>query len=84
MESSQDSRRWLAPLLSVALTVLAGYVLSSGPVLAVGFWLRDKTGWEGFYAVVWLYYPLLILAHNTPAEAYFLWWTELLGTSFPG
>jgi hypothetical protein len=84
VETEQDRGRWLATLLSVALIVLTIYVLSSGPVLAVAFWLRDKTGWESFYAVMWVYYPLLILAHNTPAESYFLWWTDLLGTSFPG
>jgi len=52
--------------------------------MAIAFWLRDKTGWDSFYLAMWLYYPLLILAHNTPAEGYFLWWTDLFGTCFPG
>jgi hypothetical protein len=80
----QDRGRALTRLLVVAWAALASYVVSSGPVLAAGFWLQDKTDCDYFYAVIWIYYPLLRLAHNTAAEAYFLWWTELFGTSFPG
>lgn len=35
------------------------YVLSSGPVLGFSLWLRDVTGWDGFYAAVLPYLPLL-------------------------
>jgi hypothetical protein len=72
---------WLVILM---LAAVLGYVPSSGPVLAVAFWLRDQTGIDGFYAVMWLYYPLLILGRDSPLEAYWLWWTSLFGTAFPG
>jgi hypothetical protein len=61
----------LVTVTSVILIALATYVLSSGPVLAAAFWLRDRTGWDGFYAVMWLYFPLLVAGHNTPVEAWF-------------
>jgi hypothetical protein len=32
----------------------------SGPVLATAFWLRELTDWVGFYAAMWLYYPLIV------------------------
>ena len=71
-------------LLTAVVIGLIAYVPSSGPVLAIAFWLRDQTGWDGFYAVMWLYYPVLVFVHGTPLEAYLLWWVKLLGTSFPG
>ena len=83
MKDDTGKRRGVA-IAVVVIVLLAIYSLSSGPVVAIGFWLRDMTGWDGFYAVMWLYYPLLMAAHGTPAEAWFLWWVELLGTSFPG
>jgi hypothetical protein len=74
----------LATVTCVILIALAAYGLSSGPVLAAAFWLRDRTGWDRFYGVMWLYAPLRIAAHGTPAEAWFLFWTDMLGTGFPG
>lgn len=74
------SARWTA----AALVVVAAYVLSSGPVIAAGFWLRDVTKWEGFYAVMWLYYPLLAFGHVQPVDAYISWWVKLFGTVGPG
>jgi hypothetical protein len=71
-------------LLAGGLICLAGYVPSSGPVLASAFWLREATGWDGFYSVMLLYYPLLIWGHGTPIDAYIEWWVELLGTVGPG
>ena len=46
------------------------YVLSSGPVLASAFWLREATGWDAFYAVMYLYIPLFYLGHDSPIGAY--------------
>ncbi len=73
-------RRWslLAPF------VVAAYVFSSGPVIAAGFWLRQVTRWEGFYAVMWLYYPLLSFGPNSLPFRYVGWWVELFGTVGPG
>ncbi len=69
----------------VILLAVIGYVLSSGPVMAVGFWLREATGWDGFYAVMWLYAPLLLLGHNNPVMYYIEWWVvDVFGTVGPG
>jgi len=66
----------------VVFTVL--YVLSSGPVLAIGFWLREKTNWDGFYSVMWIYAPLLMWGHWEPLETYVGWWCKLFNTVGPG
>jgi hypothetical protein len=60
-------------LLIGGLIGLVGYVPSSGPVLAIAFWLRAATGWDGFYSVMFLYYPLLVLGHGNPIDAYIEW-----------
>ena len=72
---------WAGSLL-LALPVL--YVLSSGPVLATAFWLREATGWDGWYAVMYLYYPLLVIPRNNPIDSYIEFWVELFGTVGPG
>jgi hypothetical protein len=66
----------------VVLTVI--YVLSSGPVLASGFWLRERTGWDGFYSVIWVYAPLLMWGHWQPLDMYISWWCNVLHTVGPG
>lgn len=68
----------------VTLVVGVVYVLSSGPVIATGFWLREATDWDGFYAVMWLYAPLLICGTGGPMIGYIEWWVELFGTVGPG
>jgi hypothetical protein len=60
------------------------YVLSSGPVLATAFWLRETTGWDGFYGVMYLYYPLLVRRPGPLLDAYIEWWVRLFGTVGPG
>ena len=61
------------------------YVLSSGPVLGLGLWLRDVTDWDGFYAVMFLYLPLLELADGSPFAAYIDFWVgAVFDSSFPG
>ena len=69
--------------LAVAVLLIA-YVLSSGPVLAGGCWLREHTHWDGWYAVFWLYYPLLAFGRASPLAAYIEWWFELFDTVGPG
>lgn len=80
---AQSSRltRWLA----IFVCCVVVYVLSSGPVLGLAFWLREATGWDGFYAVLWLYYPLLALGHGSPLMKYVEWWVvDVFHTVGPG
>ena len=71
--------------LSFLLFRFPMYVLSSGPVLGLGLWLRDVTGWDGFYAVMVPYYPLLELGDGTPLGTSIGWWVGgVFDSSFPG
>lgn len=81
-ESKHSTRftRWTIVLLACPIV----YVLSSGPVMAIAFWLREATGWDGFYAVLFVYYPLFMLGPDNPMGEYIEWWVELLGTVGPG
>jgi hypothetical protein len=72
---------WLAAAL---LLFAIAYVPSSGPVLAAAFWLREATGWDGFYAAIWLYFPLFAFGRFPPLDAYIEWWVEFFGTVGPG
>lgn len=79
------SSRGIGRLLIAAFVLfVAGYVPSSGPVLATAFWLREATGWDGFYAVIWFYFPLFVFGRWEPLDAYIEWWVELFGTVGPG
>lgn len=70
--------------LRVAVLLLAaGYVPSSGPVLATAFWLRERTGRDEFYAAMWPYLPLLRPA-GSPVKDYIEWWVIRFGTVGPG
>jgi hypothetical protein len=87
-ESAREERtgrgsRATAWLVAIGVLLVA-YVLSAGPVLAVGCWLRDATDWDGFYAVFLLYLPLRPLADIDFCEAYLIWWMHLFGTMPPG
>ncbi|QDT53393.1 hypothetical protein Pan44_14100 [Caulifigura coniformis] len=67
-------RRFLRHLITTAMFLVV-YALSSGPMLGLAFWLRERTGIDQFYAVMWMYYPLLAYR---PAfsllEPYVEWW----------
>jgi hypothetical protein len=76
-------RHRLTWLLAAILLPFA-YVLSSGPVLATAFWLREATHWDGFYATMWLYYPLLLFGPDSLIASYIEWWSKLFGTVGPG
>lgn len=84
--SKPTNRRWRisAPLAAVVAPI--AYVLSSGPVLATAFWLREWTNCEGFYAALWLYYPVLWLGGHPggPIDEYIGWWCRLLDVRGPG
>ncbi len=84
MNSERDRGGCVAWLLLGGLLGLVAYVPSSGPVLAAAFWLREATGWGGFYSVMFLYYPLLIWGPDSLIHKYIEWWVELFGTVGPG
>ncbi len=88
MSDEQERRGCLTWLATGGLIGLIGYVPSSGPVLAAAFWLREATGWDGFYGVMYLYYPLLAGLRGTAAyewlDRWITWWVELFGTVGPG
>ena len=42
-----DSRLGRWSVVAIVLGIV--YVLSSGPVMAAGFWLREATGWDGLH-----------------------------------
>jgi len=73
-------RRVLTPFLVAAI-----YILSSGPVLGIAFRMREATHWDGFYWVIWVYYPLLLRGHNGLVSKYIDWWvTSVFDTVGPG
>lgn len=84
MNEGHGQRGCSSCLVSSLVACVALYVPSSGPVLATAFWLREATGWNGFYAVMLLYYPLLWLPHDNPIVRYIEWWVELFDTVGPG
>jgi hypothetical protein len=78
---------WLGRAVKIALLASAAYVLSSGPILATAFWLREATDWDGFYLAIWLYYPVFLMGALNPdglVSQYIEWWVELFGTVGPG
>ncbi|MBA2114821.1 hypothetical protein HOV93_19880 [Planctomycetes bacterium FF15] len=82
--SYQHATSWLKWTVLV-LAVPAVYVLSSGPVIGLAFWLREATGWDGFYHVMWFYLPILMLGHENPLAYYIEWWViEVFDTVGPG
>lgn len=53
--------------------------------LATTFWLREATGSEAFYAVMYLYYPIVAMGHGNPIDAYIEWWVvNVFDTVGPG
>ncbi|MBM4076298.1 MAG: hypothetical protein FJ267_11745 [Planctomycetes bacterium] len=76
----------MASYPSRVILVIAGllliYVLSSGPVLATAFMLREATGDNRFYAVMWFYFPIFLMPRFLWG-GYISWWVELFGTVGP-
>lgn len=61
------------------------YLLSSGPVIALSFWLRETLGWDGFYYSMYLYYPLFFLGRDSFFYTYLEWWVvDVFRTVGPG
>ncbi len=72
-----------AILLSLTLPFL--YILSSGPMIGLGCWLREATRWDGFYGVLYVYYPLLMFGHDHFMMHYIEWWVvDVFHTVGPG
>lgn len=87
----EHATRETSPLVRVAtwtmgvlLSLTALYVLSSGPVLATAFVLREATGWDGWYLAMYLYFPLLILKKPNVFDSYIEFWVGLFGAPGPG
>jgi len=67
------------------LSILVIYVLSSGPMLGLAFRLREATGRDEFYAVLFVYYPLFALGRDNPIDSYVEWWVvDVFQTVGPG
>ena len=78
-------RTSLSRVIHAIVLLLVLYVLSSGPVLGLGLWLRQATHRDGFYAVMFLYYPLLVMGDGNPVGAYIEWWVvDVFDTVGPG
>ena len=90
MDDPKGNRsRWNSRLNAVAINVAGGlvlYGLSCGPVLGAAFWLREATHNDMFYAVMWLYYPLLVTLGRFPLVHWYIeWWVaDVFGTVGPG
>ena len=76
----------LRDLSEVCATLTAFFpnALSSGPVLAAAFWLREATGRDEFYAALYLYFPLVAPKPGPALDTYIEWWCKLFGTVGPG
>ena len=84
-ESTHHRWRFRSHLVNTALALLI-YVLSSGPMLGLCFWLRERTGVDQFYAVMWLYFPLLKFEQvRWTIGKYIEWWVvDVFHTVGPG
>ncbi len=83
--AERPSGRWSVGHVSSALVLTAiAYVLSSGPMLALAFKLREWTGRDEFYLAMWVYLPLIVGGHGTVFGAYIDWWCGLLKAVGPG
>lgn len=79
----KPSRTSSALLIVLAAPLL--YLLSSGPVIGLGCWLRETTRWDGWYGVFYLYYPLFVFGRDSLIERYIEWWVvSVFHTVGPG
>jgi hypothetical protein len=68
---------------TVLLGCLSLYYLSSGPILATAFLLREVTGRDEFHGAMWIFAPLFLLPRPI-WDPYIEWWVELFRTVGPG
>lgn len=74
--NSPDSKsNWLNRMAWYVVTGLVVYVLSSGPMIGLAYWLGVVTHNGSWYAIVWIYYPLLLWESDAnPVMWYVEWW----------
>mgnify|MGYP001137166515 CR=1 FL=1 len=84
MQASRHPWHFVYWTMLVLVVGLMAYVASSGPVLAVSFWLREAPRWDGWYATMLFYYPLIALGHGNPIDAYVDFCLRAIGTVGPG
>ena len=65
-------KKWCLILASA----LAIYILTSGPIIATAFRLRELTGRNGYYDVIYAYVPLMALG-GQPFQAIIRWWLTM-------
>ncbi len=83
-EPQSGCRRVLNAALH-GIVAAAMYVLSSGPILGLAFWLREATGVDQFYFALWLYAPLFLFKHDQWVMRYVEWWVvDVFHTVGPG
>ncbi len=81
----RPSGRWSAGHVCTALVLTVfGYVLSSGPVLALAFKLWQWTGVNEFLLARLVYLPLIDSGPGTVFGVYIEWWCRLLKALPPG
>ena len=81
MSDKPTRRSWLTWILAIPIL----YVLSSGPVLGLAFWLREATHSDAFYLAMIPYMPLILMGHGNPIDAYIEWWVvDVFHTVGPG
>ncbi|MCG6156737.1 hypothetical protein [Rubinisphaera margarita] len=83
-KGSGSHRIWLA----IACLPLV-YVLASGPLFGLAFWLRESTGYDEFYSVFYLYAPLFLWCPEPLMDyvlgPYIEWWVvDVFHTVGPG
>lgn len=82
---NRQRKRRLADYSYAVFVILIVYVLSSGPVIGLACWLREATGYDQFYAVFLLYYPLGLLDFGNVVSRYIEWWVvDVFHTVGPG
>ncbi len=79
-----SNRVWLAIVLLPLV-----YVLASGPIFGLAFWLRESTGHDEFYCALYLYWPLFVCLPEVISEnlwqPYVEWWVvDVFHTVGPG
>lgn len=81
--------RWLGRYLTYLVLAVLVYLLSTGPVIGLSFWLREHWHDDRFYMALYLYWPLLAIDRGssvgTVLDWYVTWWvSDVFHTVGPG
>ncbi len=83
-DATKSSASWKGWTIAIFLVPIV-YVLSSGPMIGLACWLRETTGHDEFYYVIWFYAPLFLGGHHGPLGLYIEWWVvDVFRTVGPG